>query len=77
MYYSLINKKTGLLLEGHNFGGRAFAHFLKIMPEGEGLVGWALLELTEALHYSWVALSRNKKIIRKPFSVLSQEIIML
>ena len=27
--------------------------------------------------YSWFALSRNKKIIRKPFTVLSQEIIML
>ena len=26
---------------------------------------------------SWFALSRNKKIIRKPFTVLSQEIIML
>ena len=30
-----------------------------------------------AVLYSWVALSRNKKIIRKPFSVLSQEIVML
>jgi len=26
---------------------------------------------------SWLALSRNKKIIRKPFGRLSQEIVML
>ena len=34
-------------------------------------------ENTEQVFYSWFALSRNKKIIRKPFTVLSQEIIML
>ena len=33
-----------------------FAHFSKlIMPGGEELAGWALLELTEALHYCNVA----------------------